>query len=375
MNKNYLLGGLLAIQAVAGYVILTGGGDLQKHSGIQKLVEIDRDALDGIRIEDSEGNVAELKIVDDSWVTADDFPADSDRVDRLLDRLVELEHGLAIASSSSSAKRFEVSEDAFQRRVELLDGDKTLGSIYLGTGAGARRSHVRLADESSIYTATIGTFELPAEISEWQDKTVLNLDFDSVHSVEFEGLKLSRVQSEEDESESDEEANSDASEWAVESLADEEIFDYDGFESALRSLTSLRINEVSSSSLEGLDLKGELTVGYADTSRIYKFYKSEENDAYTLSVSDYEELFEIASFTGDRIVENLSKQELVSFPEPIEVEELAEEPSDSTAETEVGSKTESVGEEQVASKPEETLEAVSENEYLEVEAISSEPSE
>lgn len=375
MNKNYLLGGLLAIQAVAGYVILAGGSDLQEHSGIQKLVEFDRDVLDGIKIEDAEGNIAELKLIDDSWVAGDDFPADSDRIDRLLDRLVGLEHGLAIASSSSAAKRFEVSEDAFQRRVELLDGDKTLGSIYLGTGAGARRSHVRLADENSIYTATIGTFELPAEISEWQDKTVLNLDFDSVHSVEFEGLKVSRVQHEEDESESDEETDSDAPEWTVESLADEEVFDYDGFESALRSLTSLRINEVSSSSLEGLDLKGELTVGYADTSRVYKFYKSEEDDAYTLSVSDYEELFEIASFTGARIVENLSKQELVSIPEPVEVEELPEEPSDSTAESEVGSKTESADEEQVASEPGKTDEAVAENESLEVEAVSSEPSE
>ena len=375
MNKNYLLGGLLAIQAVAGYVILAGGGDLQEHSGIQKLVDFDRDALDGIKIEDAEGNVAELKLADGSWVTADDFPADSDRVDQLLDRLVELEHGLAIASSSSAAKRFEVSEDAFQRRVELLDGDKTLGSIYLGTGAGARRSHVRLADESSIYTATIGTFELPAELSEWQDKTVLNLDFDSVHRVEFEGLIVSRVQSEEDESESDEGADLDTPEWTVESLADEEIFDYDGFESALRSLTSLRINEVSSSSLEGLDLKGELTVGYADTSRIYKFYKSEENDAYTLSVSDYEELFEIASFTGDRIVGNLLKEELVSIPEPVEVEEMPEEPSETTAEIEVGSKTELADEEQVTGEPEEIVEVVSENESLEVEVISSEPSE
>lgn len=372
MNKNYLLGGLLAIQAVAGYVILAGGGDLKEHSGIQKLVDFDRDALDGIKIEDADGNVAELKLVDDSWVTADDFPADADRVDRLLDRLVELEHGLAIASSSSAAARFEVSEDAFQRRVELLDGDKTLGSIYLGTGAGARRSHVRLADENSIYTATIGTFDLPAEISEWQDKTVLNLDFDSVHSVEFEGLTVSRVESEGDESESDEAADSDAPEWTVESLADEEIFDYDGFESALRSLTSLRINEVSSRSSEGLDLKGELTVGYADTSRVYKFYKSEEDDAYTLSVSDYEELFEIASFTGDRIVEKLSKQELVSIPEPIEVEELTEEASDTTTEIEVSSKTESTDEKQAASETEET---VLENEFLEVEAVSSEPSE
>ncbi len=375
MNKNYLLGGLLAIQAVAGYVILAGAGDLQEHSGIQKLVDFDRDALDGIKIEDADGNIAELKLADGSWVTADDFPADSDRVDRLLDRLVDLEHGLAIASSSSSAKRFEVSEDAFQRRVELIDGGRSVGSIYVGTGAGARRSHVRLADDSSIYTATIGTFELPAEISNWQDKSVLNLDFDSVHRVEFEGLKVSRFLSKEDDSESEKGANSDDPVWTLESLADEEIFNYEGFESALRSLTSLRINEVSSNSLDGLDLKGELTLGYADAIRIYKFYKSEDDDAYTLSVSDFEELFEIASFTGDRIVENLSKQELVSFPEAINVEEMPEEPSDSTAESEGGSKTEPAYGEQVAGEPEQILELASENESLEVEAIPPEPTE
>lgn len=325
MNKNYLLGGLLAIQAVAGYIILAGGGDLQEHSGIQKLVEFERETLDGIKIEDVDGNIVELKRVDDAWVSADDFPADSDRVDRLLDRLVELEHGLAIASSSSAAERFEVSEDSFQRRIDLLDGDKVLSSLYLGTGAGARRSHVRLAGEDSIYTATIGTFEFPAEISEWQDKTVLNLDFDSVKTVEFEGLKVSRIEVEQSDSENDEEADSDGPAWSIEVLADKEEFDHDAFESALRSLVTLRFNEASNGSTEDLDLKGEFAVDYGNVSRDYQFYRSEDDGVYLLSVSDYDKLFEISDFNGNRILNKLSRQELVSIPETTEAEEISEE--------------------------------------------------
>ena len=118
MKKNYLLGGLLVLQALVAYFVLSGGGELQGHSGIQKLLEFNREQVDGIRIEDNEGNLAELKREDDAWLTADDFPIDANRVDRLLDRLDELEHGLAVASSSGAAKRFEVSKDSYQRHLK-----------------------------------------------------------------------------------------------------------------------------------------------------------------------------------------------------------------------------------------------------------------
>ena len=157
MKKNYLLIGLLALQALVAYFVISGGDELQGHAGIQKLLEFNSEQVDGIRIEDNDGNLAELKSEGATWLTAEDFPVNVDRIDRLLERLDGLEHGLAVASSPSSAKRFEVSGDRFQRHLKLLNDGKPVAEFYLGTGAGARRNHVRLADQDKIYAVTVGS--------------------------------------------------------------------------------------------------------------------------------------------------------------------------------------------------------------------------
>lgn len=314
MDKNYLLGGLLAFQAIAGYLVFNEGGELSKHSSTQKLFDFETSAVNGIHIEDAAGNKTELKRIDNSWRTMDDFPADSDRVDQLLSKLLGLEHGLAIAQSASAAERFEVSEDDFQRSVHLLNGQEILGSLYLGSGAGARRSHVRLTEDDSIYAVTIGTFELPAEISNWQDKNLLKINFDAVNMVQFDGLVFSRSENKDD--------NTDTREWSVAGLDHNEDFDKEAFESALKNLTSLRYNEAFTGSTENLSLGGEFTIEYADTKRSYQFYTSEGDDSSVLKVSDYGELFEITSFNAKRILENLNKEKLVSSTEAPSVEEL-----------------------------------------------------
>ena len=74
MKKNYLLIGLLALQALVTYFVISGSDEIQGHAGIQKLLEFNSEQVDGIRIEDNDGNLAELKREGDAWVTAEDFP-------------------------------------------------------------------------------------------------------------------------------------------------------------------------------------------------------------------------------------------------------------------------------------------------------------
>ena len=180
MKKNYLLSILLVLQVLVVYFVISSGDELQGHAGIQKLLDFNRELIDGIRIEDNNGNLVELKSEGDAWLTAEDFPVNVDRIDRLLERLDGLEHGLAVASSPSSAKRFEVSGDRFQRHLKLLSDGKPVAEFYLGTGAGARRNHVRLADQDKVYAVTIGSYDLPFEIADWQDKDLLQIEVSEI---------------------------------------------------------------------------------------------------------------------------------------------------------------------------------------------------
>ncbi len=325
MKKNYLLCGLLVIQAVAAYLFLSGGGELQGHAGIQKLLEFNREQIDEIRVEDSNGEIAELKRKDRTWLTIHDFPVEADRVNRLLDLLDELDHGLAVASSSSAAKRFEVSPDNFQRHLKLLKGGKIVVDFYLGTGAGARRNHVRLANQEMIHACTIGSYDLTAEIANWQDKDLLQVEMAEIQSVELDGLKIIRAQQSEAENAKDQEI----SRWFAEGLVGDEIFKADEFESQLRNLATLRYNRAFKDSIAGQGPEAEVTVSFGDSSRSYQFFKAKDGDNFWLKVSDFEELFEVTQYNGNRVVDNLMKEKLIEQPEL----ELEESPAEEIAES------------------------------------------
>ena len=253
MKKNYLLSILLVLQVLVAYFVISVGDELQGHAGIQKLLEFNREQVDGIRIQDNDGNLAELKSEGDAWLTAEGFPVNVDRIDRLLERLNGLEHSLAVASSPSSAKRFEVSGDRFQRHLKLLNDGKPVAEFYLGTGAGARRNHVRLADQDKIYAVTIGSYDLPAEIADWQDKDLLQIEVSEIQSIVLEGLTIRRIEQSEDDSQ-DTESDIGPTEWFADGLAEDETFKSDEFETQLRNLATLRFDRAFMGSFEELSL-------------------------------------------------------------------------------------------------------------------------
>ena len=319
MKKNYLLSILLVLQVLVAYFVISGGDELQGHAGIQKLLEFNREQVDGIRIEDNDGNLAELKRESDAWVTAEDFPVNVDRVDRLLERLNGLEHSLAVASSPSSAKRFEVSGDRFQRYLKLLKDGKPVAEFYLGTGAGARRNHVRLADQDKIYAVTIGSYDLPAEIADWQDKDLLQIEVSDIQSIDLEGLTIRRTERSENEDESqDTESDIGSTEWFADGLAEDETFKSDEFEAQLRNLATLRFDRAFIGSFEEQVIKAKIVVSYGDQGRTYEFAESKEGDNFWLKVTGFEELFEVSQYNGNRIIDNLTGEKLVEKPEPDE---------------------------------------------------------
>lgn len=319
MKKNYLLSVLLVLQVLVAYFVISGGDELQGHAGIQKLLEFNREQVDGIRIQDNDGNLAELKSDGDAWLTAEGFPVNVDRIDRLLERLNGLEHSLAVASSPSSAKRFEVSGDRFQRHLKLLNDGEPVAEFYLGTGAGARRNHVRLADQDKIYAVTIGSYDLPAEIADWQDKDLLQIEVSEIQSIDLEGLTIRRIEESENEDESqDTESDIDSTEWFADGLAEDETFKSDEFETQLRNLATLRFDRAFMGSFEEQVIKAKIVVSYGDQGRTYEFAESKEGDNFWLKVTGFEELFEVSQYNGNRIIDNLTGEKLVEKPEPDE---------------------------------------------------------
>ena len=333
-NAMYLLAGILALQVLFFAFLTTRDAGLQSHAGIERLIEWDRSEMDGLRIGDAEGESIELKRSGDSWLTAADFPVDSARLEALLNQIEMLEHGIAVAHTTESAKRLKVAEDDYERVVEILEEGKVVQKFYVGTGAGARRTHVRRAGEKSIHTVALDTFGLFTGTEFWQDKTVFDIPVEQVKSLKAGDLFVEKIpapaESGSDEKVDDVEVSSS---WIVPTLAENETFDSGKFQLHLNELLQLRFNRAFKGELKDWVRSeipvSEVRLGLKEGERVYRFYAPKEDDAlakaenlsiYTVSGSGRDELVYVLSIRVKGIREGLSRASLVRAIESAEAQ-------------------------------------------------------
>ena len=157
------------------------------------------------------------------------------------------------------------------------------------------RNHVRLADQDKIYAVTIGSYDLPAEIADWQDKDLLQIEVSEIQSIVLEGLTIRRIEQSEDDSQ-DTESDIGPTEWFADGLAEDETFKSDEFETQLRNLATLRFDRAFMGSFEEQVIKAKIVVSYGDQGRTYEFAESKEGDNFWLKVTGFEELFEVSQY-------------------------------------------------------------------------------
>jgi hypothetical protein len=179
MNKQKLipiLSAVLVLQLVlAAGLHWAGSANSAGESG-QKLLAVDFDQLDGLRIEDGNSSVA-IRKINQEWQLPDiDFPAAATRLNDFLDKLNELEKGWPVATSGDAAGRFKVSDDEFERRITLSQGEDVKAVLYLGTSPRYRNVHARLDGESEIHLIELGTYEAGIRQDDWIDKEILKQD-------------------------------------------------------------------------------------------------------------------------------------------------------------------------------------------------------
>jgi hypothetical protein len=175
-----LLAVLLAIQlAIVGGVLFW---QQQGAAGESRLwFEPEASAIDRILIEDGRGASVTLVRSEDRWRVqrsgsngqAQTYPADESRVASVLERVAGAEARWPVATSPAAARRFEVADANFQRRIGLYANEATLAQFYLGSSPGFRRVHARRADADGIYAIEFGVHDAPAEVDEWLDKALL----------------------------------------------------------------------------------------------------------------------------------------------------------------------------------------------------------
>lgn len=307
----------LAVWAFSGKTQLSG------QAASSTLLNFDKAQIDQVSISGNDTTL-ELSKQDGKWQTAEAFPLEAGKMDALLEKLAGLKFGLPVATSEAALKRFKVADDAFERRVLLKKSGETVAELFLGTGSGVRKSHLRNADQEAVYVAEIGSYDVPVAVDEWQDKTVLQVAKDDVTGIKLGDLSLSLMEEKPDTpaAAAKESATSTSPKpklWKADSLAEGQQLDQAAINQALSSFDSLRISKVLSKEAKPeyqLD-KPEVTVSltFKDGERGYQLAKIKDSEEYVVKATDREEYFELSSFTGKTLVERVSQEAWVSEPE------------------------------------------------------------
>lgn len=309
-----LLAGLLALQLLLALGLGALGPDLGEAEAGGPLLAFDAAAVDRLTVADGEGARTVLARADDGWVLPDAgaFPADGDKVERLLERLAALQATVPVATSAGARERFRVAEEAYERRIVLEGDGATLAELFLGTSRGVREVHARAGDGDAIVPVELPTYEAPTDPDDWLDRTVLQFDAATVRTVRLDGLALRRGTG----SAGDEEPT-----WAAEGLPEDRSLAPEAVDTLVARLAELRIGGLLSGERAetevGLDdpvLDVELERDAGGTVR-YRLGRLPEDDGYALAVSTREERFRMPVYSARPILEAASLDALAPAAE------------------------------------------------------------
>lgn len=184
------LAGLFGIQVVVA-VVLFNVQNRQPAASDEPLLAFNKATLDAIEITAGEENIA-LRKKGTQWQIDDDLPVVQTRVDDLLKEIEALRGGWAVAKTDEAAKRFEVAEEKFKRKIRLLSGDKEVGALLMGTSPAFRQSHVRKPGDANIYAVKLSEFSLATDKDSWIDMQLMRPEGDIV-AVQSGGRKVEKV--------------------------------------------------------------------------------------------------------------------------------------------------------------------------------------
>ncbi len=306
-----VLAAALAIQLIVAFALTWSSGVFEGAAEAPRFVDVDSSVIDEILVSAPDEDPVVLRKVDTRWLLPDhaNLPVDEEKRSDAIERLVNAKAAWPVATTSSAAERFEVTEGNHQRRVVLRAADSDVAEFYLGTSPGFRRVHARRADDGDIFAIDFNNYELPTDADDWLDKTLLQPDGEII-AIETRDFRLTKQEDT----------------WALEGLAEATTTDESEAQSLASALKSLRVTGADDDAQTRVE--GEIpTFSYGvetdSGSYNYAFYKGE--DEYVVKASNHEAYFRVAKYTGDRL--EIDRKRLIEDSEEVAGSERKENTS------------------------------------------------
>lgn len=231
--------------------------------------------VSALQIADGNSEV-ELRREASRW-TVGGLPADADRVQRVLAAL-QREPGFAIARSASAAARFGVAEDDYERRI-ALDSPQESIRLFLGTAPSFGKIHVRRDGEDAIHVLELNSFDVPANVSGWLDRSLLAEK--SPTSIELYGTRFDLT----------------ADGW--QSAAG--VIDGAAIDGLVQGLATLQVSAVADPAVTGDNITESLRLSVNGNDLV--LLHDPDADRYYLRSSRYEPIFDLSALDAQRLLD------------------------------------------------------------------------
>ncbi len=193
MTKLPITKVLLILLVVQGAILCfknSSASILQVDSTSSQFVKIVPEAVKKIKIEQPDKSL-ELEKTADGWLmpSAENFPADSLKIDQLLHDLQALKATSPVATSLSAAKKLKTGVTGFEKKLTLVseDGEEV---IFLGSSPTFKKLYARVNGSDNTYIVDYQAAELSPSTTSWFSADVLKIQPKELELVEFKDIVL-----------------------------------------------------------------------------------------------------------------------------------------------------------------------------------------
>ncbi len=300
--KQYLLIALLVVQVLIVVAIWLLG--LQGPKVPEPFLEFDMGTVDRLSIASSDESIS-LTRVDDVWELPDGNPADERKINRVLERLADASGDWPVATSESTAKRFEVTKDGFQKHISVFADDETLADIYVGTSPSFRLVHARAVNGGPVHAIEFANHDASTTPNSWLDKSLLRPQ-GSISSLErVDSYVLSKNE-------------------GIWSVADETELDQSEVRDYIERFETLSVFELSESDVTETEPSAQIVITDDDGSFTLTLYYVESSEDWVVHSDREVSHYGLATYIGSELVKDL--EDLV--PEDEEEAESSSEDGD-----------------------------------------------
>ena len=229
-RQQQILAGVLVVQlvfiAVAFWPRAAATG-----AGAPVFPDLPASDIVALTVTDADGNSIALRKEGDGWMLpeADGFPAQSDKISPVLDKITGLTTSRLVTRTPASHRRLKVSSDDFVLRLDFETVGGAQHTLFLGSSPQSGALHFRVDAQPETYlTGDFSTWETRAEAAAWIDAAYVNLDSAEIDRMTLENANGSFTFTR------DEEDN-----WTMQGLGPDETLDQTAVDGVVQKAASL----------------------------------------------------------------------------------------------------------------------------------------